>query len=80
MFYIKCFILNVLYFFFLAKDVGMKIDLPLKPFKTFRTEKLSDITEFFNKHKNLKLIIVIIPNRTDITYGEYIVFFNTFLF
>ncbi|XP_036143314.1 protein argonaute-2 [Monomorium pharaonis] len=54
-----------------AREVGMNIDLPLKPFKSFRTERdLKYITEFFNKNKNLKLIIVIIPNRTDITYGN----------
>jgi len=48
----------------------MMIEQPERPFKSFRTDDLRNITEYFNKFKYLKLIIVIIPNHTDITYGE----------
>ncbi|XP_024894018.1 protein argonaute-2-like [Temnothorax curvispinosus] len=52
-----------------AKEVGMIIDQP-RPFDHFRLNELDKITKFFIDNKKLKLIIVIIPNRTDVMYGK----------
>ncbi|XP_039311790.1 protein argonaute-2 isoform X2 [Solenopsis invicta] len=54
-----------------ARQVGMMIGAPMTPFKHFRPQDpLPDIKSWFNDKKTLKLIIVIIPSRTDVTYGN----------
>ncbi|XP_071561351.1 protein argonaute-2 [Temnothorax nylanderi] len=54
-----------------AKEVGMIIEQP-RAFdgSSFRLNELDKITRFFIDNKKLKLIIVIIPNRTDVMYGK----------
>ncbi|KYM80325.1 Protein argonaute-2 [Atta colombica] len=52
-----------------AKIVGMTIGKPESPFKRFDTNDLRGITNYFNQYKHLQLIIVIISDYTDITYG-----------
>jgi len=61
-------------FFFLASEFGMKIGKPSTPLRTFAVKELNDeiLTKYFYNNKTLKLIIVIIPSRTDVMYGEYI--------
>jgi len=49
----------------------MTIGKPESPFKKFVTNDLRGITNYFNQYKHLQLIIVIISDYTDITYGEY---------
>ncbi|XP_071635459.1 protein argonaute-4-like [Temnothorax longispinosus] len=54
-----------------AKEVGMIIERPrLFDGSSFRLNELDKITQFFIDNKKLKLIIVIIPNRTDVMYGK----------
>ncbi|XP_011869191.1 PREDICTED: protein argonaute-3-like [Vollenhovia emeryi] len=53
-----------------ARDVGMNIGQPLTPFKSFRLNNLNDITKYFSQNSKLKLIVVIIPDGTDIMYGK----------
>lgn len=60
----------------LAPEVGMTIGDPQKPFKQIYHDKIDEITNFCNSKKNLDLIMVVIPDRTDETYGECNVFFN----
>ncbi|XP_077273947.1 argonaute 2 [Temnothorax americanus] len=52
-----------------AREVGMIIEQS-RPFDHFRLNELDKITKFFINNKNLKLIIVIIPDRTDVMYGK----------
>lgn len=61
-------------FISVAKEVGMHIAEPQSPFKTLRSQNVGEITDYFKSKKGLKLIIVIISDRTDTTYGENIVF------
>ncbi|XP_071561456.1 uncharacterized protein [Temnothorax nylanderi] len=50
-----------------ARKVGMAIAEPCEFDETsFRLNDLDKITQFFNENKKLKLIIVIIPNDTDV--------------
>lgn len=63
---------------FLATDVGMVIDEPFRPFRDFRPDNIDLITQYFNSKKKLKLIIVVISNRTDTMYGEYIILYYIF--
>lgn len=58
-------------FIFLARAVGMNIGMPERPFKRLETNDLRGITNYFNQYKKLQLIIVVIPDYTDVTYGEY---------
>ncbi|XP_072745126.1 protein argonaute-3 [Anoplolepis gracilipes] len=53
-----------------GKDVGMHIEDPLVPYRSLRSRNTAEITEYFRSKKDLKLIIVIIPDRTDTTYGK----------
>ncbi|XP_020290691.1 protein argonaute-4-like isoform X3 [Pseudomyrmex gracilis] len=53
-----------------APEVGMTIGDPLKPFGQMHHDKIDDITRFCNLKKNLALIMVVIPDRTDETYGR----------
>lgn len=60
--------------FFLARELGMTIGEPAQLRKLTLAE-LSDemLTKYFHNMKMLKLIIVVIPNQTDVMYGEYII-------
>lgn len=60
--------------FFLGREVGMNIGAPCA-FKNFFAKEEREITNYFHEHKHLKLIIVLIPDNTDVTYGEYIILF-----
>ncbi|KYN18207.1 Protein argonaute-2 [Trachymyrmex cornetzi] len=53
-----------------ARTVGMNIGKPESPFKRFDTNDLRRITNYFTQHKHLELIIVVIPDYTDVTYGN----------
>lgn len=57
-----------------ASEVGMFIGEPLSPHKYCRSQNTREITEYFNSRANMKLIIVVISDRTDTTYGKSIVF------
>jgi len=52
----------------------MSIGEPQGPWRSLRPQAHQEITQYFRSKKGLKLIIVIIPDRTDTTYGEDIVF------
>lgn len=54
----------------------MNIKAPDRPFKNFDANEEREIINFFNENKHLKLIIVIIPDVTDVTYGKYINLFS----
>lgn len=71
---IKYFSINIELFISIARDVGMHIDDPQTPYKSLRSHNLQEVKSYFRSKKGLKLIIVIIPDRTDATYGEGIVF------
>lgn len=58
----------------------MIIGDPQGPLKSLRPQAHVEITEYFRSRKGLKLIIVIIPDRTDTTYGEDIVFKNILIY
>ncbi|KYM94762.1 Protein argonaute-2, partial [Cyphomyrmex costatus] len=53
----------------IAYQVGMKIEPPMQPFKSLSKFNTNEITTFFNKYCNLKLVIVVIPDNTDQIYG-----------
>ncbi|KAG5317663.1 AGO2 protein, partial [Pseudoatta argentina] len=53
-----------------AKTVGMIIGKSITPFKKFNTNDLRSITNYFNEYKDLQLIIVVIPDNTDVIYGN----------
>ncbi|XP_018300750.1 protein argonaute-2 isoform X2 [Mycetomoellerius zeteki] len=53
-----------------ARAVGMNIGMPERPFKRLETNDLRGITNYFNQYKKLQLIIVVIPDYTDVTYGN----------
>nr|XP_012231083.1 PREDICTED: protein argonaute-2 isoform X1 [Linepithema humile]XP_012231084.1 PREDICTED: protein argonaute-2 isoform X1 [Linepithema humile] len=56
-----------------AKDVGMEIGEALtSQFKAISNRATAEITKYFRdcKEKKLKLIIVIIPAQTDVTYSK----------
>ncbi|EFN68927.1 Protein argonaute-2 [Camponotus floridanus] len=53
-----------------ATEVGMTIGNPQVPWKSLRPQAHAEITEYFRSKKGSKLIIVIIPDRTDTTYGK----------
>ncbi|XP_029665997.1 protein argonaute-4 isoform X2 [Formica exsecta] len=53
-----------------ANEVGMVIGEPQTPFKTLKSYNHAEITEYFRSRRGLNLIIVIIPDRTDTTYGK----------
>ncbi|KAG5325951.1 AGO2 protein, partial [Acromyrmex heyeri] len=53
-----------------AKIVGMIIGKSITPFKKFNTNDLTSITNYFNEYKDLQLIIVVIPDNTDVIYGN----------
>ncbi|XP_070151437.1 protein argonaute-2-like isoform X3 [Polyergus mexicanus] len=53
-----------------ATEVGMFIGEPQTPFKTLKSYNHAEITEYFRSRRGLNLIIVIIPDRTDTTYGK----------
>lgn len=58
----------------IAKEVGMFIGDPQAPYKSLKPHNTAEITEYFRSKKGLKLIIVIISDYTDTTYGKDIVF------
>lgn len=67
-------LIHIELFVFVANELGMVIGDPQTPFKTLKSYNHAEITEYFRSRRGLNLIIVIIPDRTDTTYGEGIVF------
>ncbi|XP_011688229.1 PREDICTED: protein argonaute-2 isoform X2 [Wasmannia auropunctata] len=53
-----------------GSECGMRIGDSIRPYKRFYANELNKIKDFFNTHKHLKLIIVLIPNQRDVTYGN----------
>ncbi|XP_026825457.1 protein argonaute-2 isoform X2 [Ooceraea biroi] len=57
-----------------ARGLGMSINQPLTPFKTLRiderTRNYDEIKHYFNSCKKLKLVIVVISDRTDTIYSK----------
>ncbi|XP_029175629.1 protein argonaute-2 isoform X4 [Nylanderia fulva] len=53
-----------------ASEVGMNIEEPQSPFRQLRSSNISEIHNYFGSKKDLKLIIVIISDRMDTTYGK----------
>jgi hypothetical protein len=71
----------ILSFSSLAKDVGMRIGQPC-PLKNLSSNAIEEITNYFSLNKALKLIIVIIPDKSNVTYGECIIlvaFLNVYM-
>lgn len=66
--------------FFLARELNMMIGKACTPFKSFPLYDLNGIKTFFNDNKNLKLIIVILPIRTEAMYGKYIILLITTIY
>lgn len=58
-------------FISVATEVGMVIGEPQTPFKILRSQNTEEISDYFKSKRGLNLIIVIIPDRTDTTYGGY---------
>lgn len=60
---------NILHSLFLASHLGMQIGKAHNPY--LRVNPISyEIEKFFCYMKDMKLIIVILPNHTDAIYGE----------
>ncbi|KAL6425221.1 hypothetical protein ACFW04_009460 [Cataglyphis niger] len=53
-----------------ATEVGMVIGEPQTPFKILKSHDTAEISDYFKSKRGLNLIIVIIPDRTDTTYGK----------
>ncbi|XP_011056359.1 PREDICTED: protein argonaute-2-like [Acromyrmex echinatior] len=54
-----------------ARIVGMTIGKPItQNGKKINTNDLRSITNYFNEYKHLQLIIVVIPDNTDVIYGN----------
>lgn len=66
-----------------GRQVGMDIGDPLTPFRNMRApfRDVRDIIQFFNEKKTagLKLIIVIVPDKTGPVYGKQSQNFHVFL-
>jgi len=57
----------------------MRIGQP-SPLKNLSSNAIEEITRYFNMNKALKLIIVIIPDKSDVTYGECIIFVSLYIY
>lgn len=68
-----CYGMLIWLFSILANSVGMFIGKPLTPFQTMRSpeQDIREITNYFHEKKNLQLIIVVLPDRTDRAYSKY---------
>jgi len=51
----------------------MRIGQPC-PLKNLSFDAIEEITNYFSSNKGLKLIIVIIPDKSNVTYGKCIIF------
>ncbi|XP_050459784.1 protein argonaute-2-like isoform X2 [Cataglyphis hispanica] len=53
-----------------ATEVGMVIGEPQTPFKILESHNTAEISDYFKSKRGLNLIIVIIPDHTNTTYGK----------
>lgn len=69
--YVCVFINSYIIVYSIGTEVGMSIGDPQGPYKSLKnSQNTAEITDYFRSKKSLKLIIVIIPDRTDATYGK----------